>query len=206
MSAPRFSALREFVRARDLAGARCDACALPIGVTHEHLFDPRGRAVRCACPSCARVLGDAAWKRVPRVVRRADPRLAGDAVWSALGVPIDLAFFRATHREGGDAADPPRIVATFPGAAGPIDAPLADGAWDAIAPPPLARDVEALLVNRTGHARAALVVSIDVAFALAGILRAEWRGPSGGPGVAGAIDRFFTDLGAEADRSAPCRS
>jgi len=60
-------------------------------------------------------------------------------------------------------------------------------------------DVEALLVNRVGHARGAteaeyFVAPMDECYKLVGLIRANWRGLSGGTEVWQEIGRFFTEL------------
>jgi hypothetical protein len=58
----------------------------------------------------------------------------------------------------------------------------------------LAPDVEALLVHRLGEARACYRVSIDHGLSLVGLVRASWRGLSGGPEVQDALRSFFAGL------------
>jgi hypothetical protein len=60
-------------------------------------------------------------------------------------------------------------------------------------------DVEALLVNRVGHARGFAapeyyVLPIDLCYKLVGLIRGNWRGLSGGTEVWQEIGRFFDGL------------
>ena len=60
-------------------------------------------------------------------------------------------------------------------------------------------DVEALLVNRIGHASGQsqpeyFLVPIDECYKLVGLIRANWRGLSGGTEVWREIDEFFSEL------------
>jgi hypothetical protein len=60
-------------------------------------------------------------------------------------------------------------------------------------------DVEALLVNRVGRARGFsndeyYIVPIDECYKLVGLIRAHWRGLSGGPEVWEEIAAFFEGL------------
>jgi hypothetical protein len=70
-------------------------------------------------------------------------------------------------------------------------------------------DVEALLVNRVGG-QACFRVPIDECYRLVGLIRAHWRGLSGGLEVWGQVERFFAGLkhsGRERlvpDLSVPC--
>jgi hypothetical protein len=65
-------------------------------------------------------------------------------------------------------------------------------------------DIEALLVNRVGHAHELCcaeyyIAPIDECYRLVGLIRANWKGLSGGTEVWGEIGRFFTDLRSRAD-------
>jgi hypothetical protein len=55
-------------------------------------------------------------------------------------------------------------------------------------------DVEALLVNRVRDSRDYYIAPIDECYKLVGLIRANWRGLSGGQEVWQEIDRFFSDL------------
>jgi len=60
-------------------------------------------------------------------------------------------------------------------------------------------DVTALLVNRVGHVRGAApaeyyLVPIDECYKLVGLIRAHWRGLSGGTEVWREISAFFVAL------------
>jgi hypothetical protein len=65
-------------------------------------------------------------------------------------------------------------------------------------------DIEALLVNRVGHAhewsRAEYYIApIDECYRLVGLIRANWKGLSGGAEVWAEIGRFFSGLRSLAD-------
>ena len=65
-------------------------------------------------------------------------------------------------------------------------------------------DVEALLVNRVGHAREAsaaeyYIAPIDACYQLVGLIRVHWHGLSGGEEVWREIGNFFADLRAKAE-------
>jgi hypothetical protein len=69
-------------------------------------------------------------------------------------------------------------------------------------------DVEALLVNRIGHARGFTepeyyIVPIDQCFRLVGLIRSQWQGLSGGAEVWQKIGEFFASLKASSPRPAP---
>lgn len=66
-------------------------------------------------------------------------------------------------------------------------------------------DVEALLVNRIGHARGFshpeyYVVPVDECFKLVGLIRSRWQGLAGGTEVWREVARFFEGLKARAPR------
>jgi hypothetical protein len=67
----------------------------------------------------------------------------------------------------------------------------------------LEADVEALLVNRLGRGRACYLAPIDVCYHLVGLVRARWRGLSGGDDVHEEIARFFDALGQRAEVVGP---
>lgn len=124
-----------------------------------------------------------------------------DAQWDALSIPINLAFFfRSTPAD--------RVIAMYPSPAGPTESLLQLESWDAIVRDnPILQgmepDVEALLVQRIARSHAAesieyYVAPIDECFKLVGLIRARWRGLSGGTEVWEDITRFFADLRARA--------
>ncbi len=112
-------------------------------------------------------------------------------------MPINMAFFfESTPRQ--------RVVALYPSPAGATESLLSLDAWqDIVAQNPVLRemeaDVEALLVNRLGHARGFskaeyYIAPIDECFKLVGLIRGHWRGLSGGTEVWQEMGEFFTTL------------
>src|SRR5579872_6258857 len=147
-----FGALRQFVR-RKRAVERCELCSVEVGTEHPHLIEPKSRKLLCACNACAILFSGMGtkYKRVPRrVLALPDFRLS-DGQWDSLLVPISMAFF---FRSTPDA----RVVAFYPSPAGATESLLPLETWKDIedANPILLQvepDVEAVLVNRVGHAR-----------------------------------------------------
>jgi hypothetical protein len=188
------AALRRFARPGSASRIRaesrgesdvCEVCGVPVGATHEHLFELAKRTLVCACAACGLVGATPGTKRiVPRAQRLTSFRMS-DAEWESLGVPVGLAFFytrSSTHA----------VHAVYPGAAGAMDAAVDVSAWASLAAAnpvltTLADDVEALLVNRLHEQRDVYAVSIDACFRLVGAMR----------GAAGdaAVDQFFASLG-----------
>ncbi len=134
---------------------------------------------------------------MPRRIRfLADFQLT-DSQWDGLMMPINMAFFfRSTPHE--------RVIALYPSPAGATESLLSFDAWDEIerenpALLEMQADVEALLVNRIGHARGYTnpeyyVVPIDECFQLVGLIRSRWQGLSGGAEVWQEIGQFFNGL------------
>jgi hypothetical protein len=115
-----------------------------------------------------------------------------DAQWEDLHLPINLAFFYRSTRAG-------RVVAVYPSPAGGTESLLTLEAWRQVeeqnpALRELEPDVEALLVNRVGPAREYYRVPIDACYRLVGLIRANWRGLSGGCEVWEEIRRFLAGL------------
>jgi hypothetical protein len=201
MAAGSMASLRRLARTRD-AEERCELCGAPIPAAHRHLFDDRTEALACACQACALLFtgrARARYRPVPTRVLSLPDLVLGDERWEALealDIPVGLAFFARSSRLG-------RVVARYPSPAGPTESRLGLATWAELetANPVLRElepDVEALLVNRVGSADDNLVVPIDRCYALVGMVRAGWRGVSGGPEVWGAVAAFFAGLRASA--------
>ncbi len=198
-----FAALRSYMRERAPAGApieRCELCKLPLADVHPHLLDPATRKVTCACDACATLFANDAttrFRRIPRRIRYLPGFRMTDGQWDALSIPINLAFFFHSTPAG-------HVVALYPSPAGPTESLLSLESWDEIVRenPVLATmepDVEALLVQRIRGAHGGAgaehyVAPIDECFKLVGLIRANWRGLSGGTVVWEEIARFFEEL------------
>jgi hypothetical protein len=193
-----FAVLRQFARKRT-AVERCEMCSRELAHEHEHLVEPANRKLVCACSACAILFEGQGvkYKRVPRrVVFLKDFRLS-DAQWDGLMVPIEMAFFFHSTPHG-------KVIALYPSPAGPTESLLALDTWtDLVEANPVLNemesDVTALLVNRVGHVRGGIpaeyyLVPIDECYKLVGLIRAHWRGLSGGTEVWGEIGKFFAAL------------
>ncbi len=118
-------------------------------------------------------------------------------------IPINLAFFFYSSVEK-------RMVALYPSPAGAVESLLPLDAWSEIAAdnPVLHRlkpDIEALLVNRVGHAHGMgqaeyYIAPIDECYRLVGLIRTNWKGLSGGTEVWTEVGRFFAGLKSNAER------
>jgi hypothetical protein len=174
---------------------RCELCGTALPSHHAHLLELQNRRLTCACEPCSVLFlhrGGSAYRRVGRTIRRLADFQMTDAAWDSLRIPIGLAFFVNSTPDG-------RVMAFYPGPAGPTESLLALEAWSEIKAcnPALAEmepDVEALLVNRVGVMREHYLVSIDRCYELAGLIRLHWRGLSGGEEVWREIASFFERL------------
>src|SRR5438270_1846079 len=90
-----FSALRNLIR-RPETKERCELCGNGLHPEHQHLCEPLGRKLLCACDHCAVLFhphGDTRYKRVPRTVRALRNFQLTEAQWDELMIPIGMAFF-----------------------------------------------------------------------------------------------------------------
>jgi hypothetical protein len=198
LASPRLEQLAR--RAPQEAEERCDVCGRPLAPRHRHLADLEHRRLLCACDAC-RILFDRSaaggghFRLVPERVRALPDFVLDDAMWAALRIPVDMAFFFASTPAG-------RVVALYPGPLGATESQLELDAWeDVVAANPvlveLEPDVEALLVHRAGTARDHFIVPIDRAYELVGAIRRGWKGLAGGEQVWRDIARFFEQLARE---------
>jgi hypothetical protein len=195
-----FTALRRFVR-RTQAAERCELCSRELQQEHEHLFEPANRKLLCSCEACAILFPsapDRRYKRVPRRILRLTAFRLSDAQWGSLMLPISSLQ--------------DRVLALYPSPAGATESMLPLDAWQEMesensALAGIEPDVEALLVNRIGYARGLgeaqyYIAPIDQCFKLTGLIRANWRGLSGGAEVWREIADFFARLKAHSSPSA----
>jgi Family of unknown function (DUF5947) len=199
-----FATLRQFARSRPPA-ERCELCSAGLAQEHPHLVEISLRQIVCACEACATLFDGMANGKYRRVSRRAqflaDFRMT-DALWETLLIPINMAFFFLSTTEG-------KVVPLYPSPAGAVESQLALDAWNEIVRenPILSQlqpDIEALLVNRVGHAHELsraeyFIAPIDACYKLVGLIRANWKGLSGGSEVWAEIGRFFSELRSQAD-------
>lgn len=170
-------------------------CSAALATEHQHLVDPSSRQIVCACDPCAILFsnqGTTKYKRVPRAARFLPDFQLTDAQWDGLMIPINIAFFFHSTPDA-------KVIALYPSPAGPTESLLALDSWGEIVEnnPVLKKmtpDVEALLVNRVRDAREYYLVPIDECYKLVGLIRANWRGLSGGTQVWAEIGRFFDEL------------
>ncbi len=186
--------LREFARDKPVA-ERCELCSAALGAQHSHLVEPATRRLLCACQACAILFsarGLSKYASVPRDGRFLANFHMTDAEWDSLMIPINMAFFFHSTPAG-------KVVAIYPSPAGPTESLLSLETWKQIAEqnPRLTTmqpDVEALLVNRVSETREYYIAPMDQCYKLVGLIRAHWRGFSGGTEVWEKINQFFAAL------------
>ncbi len=190
--------VQRFVQGRRAAKPdpeHCDLCSQRIPPQHAHLVEAAKHRLLCVCQGCDTLLGDREDRkfiRVPQGTRMLTDFRLSDAEWDALGIPIGLAFFFYSTPDQ-------RILALYPGPAGPTESLLTLDAWSGLVArnPVLTEiqpDVEALLVNRIKGANEYYAAPIDRCYALVGLIRTHWQGVSGGEAAWGAIGGFFAGL------------
>lgn len=182
---------------------RCEMCSELIADEHQHVVNVAGRQLMCVCRACYLLFTDNdAQLRYRAVPDRylAFPDFALDRrAWSALQIPVGMAFFFRNSELG-------RTVAFYPGPAGATESELDLDAWNAIggADPRadlMADDVEALLVRVPDTENAqpqSYLVPIDACYEFVGRLRMLWRGFDGGQQARKFIDDFFAQIAARA--------
>lgn len=174
---------------------RCELCSKPLEEEHPHLVDVVARRIVCSCPMCAMLFQDQStsrYQRIPRDSFRLNDFVIDEADWSALSIPIGLAFFFFSSTAG-------RMMAMYPSPAGATESLLSLAAWENIAQrharlQQLQVDVEALLVNRLHLPAKNYLVPIDRCYQLAGTIRKHWSGFSGGDQLWREVDAFFDRL------------
>lgn len=196
--------LRRFLRNPELAlseNVPCELCASPLAEEHRHLLDLAQGRLLCVCAACALLFSPretkmGKYRLIPRRYLALTEFHLTDEQWYELALPVNLVYLLRSSETGS-------VRAFYPGPAGATEAPLAQEDWRALLMAnsildSLEPDVEALLINRIGPERAYYIVPIDLCYRLAGLIRATWRGLSGGSEVWNAIEGFFADLRAKA--------
>jgi Family of unknown function (DUF5947) len=178
--------------------ANCDLCGTSMPEDHRHLLQLEERSIVCVCESCwALRSGDAEFRPTGSRVVWLDDLVLPDELWARFRIPIGLAFFLRT----GDG-----VVAFYPSPAGATESELDLGVWDDLVRlNPVLDDLgpegETLIVDRMSRDRLRCAIApTDQAYRLVGLVKASWRGISGGPEVGKAVDGFFDDLRERAAR------
>ncbi|HSU60664.1 MAG TPA: DUF5947 family protein [Bryobacteraceae bacterium] len=188
------ASLRRFVE-KSPAIEVCELCAAHLAEQHQHLVDPQGHRILCACDACAILFsgeGQTQYRRVPRDIWRLDDFQMDDALWSSLMIPIRLVFFYNSSASG-------QTVALYPSPAGATESAIDAELWEEIielnpALRSMRPDVEGLLVNRAQQEREYYLAPVDECYRLTGLIRKHWSGFSGGNEAWEAIAAYFATL------------
>jgi Fe-S cluster biogenesis protein NfuA len=170
----------------------CELCPIGISGEHKHLIHLEERRIVCVCATCWSLRsGDAEFRPVGnRRVWLEDLRITGEQ-WAAFQIPIGLAFFMISSITG-------TVIALYPSPAGATESELDLRAWASVceANPELELepDSEALVVNRLADPPQHMIVPIDAAYGLVGVVKSSWEGITGGAGVADAVAEYLEDL------------
>jgi len=172
---------------------RCDLCRTDIPSDHRHLLQLEERAIACVCEPCwAMRSGDAGFRPTGSRTVWLDDFDFPDELWTALAIPIGLAFlFHSSSTSS--------VIALYPSPAGATESELDLHGWgELVALNPLLAeletDAEALVVNRLANPPQHAIVPIDRCYELVGMIRAGWEGISGGDAVEIAVTSFFDEL------------
>jgi hypothetical protein len=203
-----FGVLRQFTRQRSAASRaveHCELCSAGLHHDHPHLVEVANRQILCACDACAMLfdgMEKTRYKRVSRTSQYLPEFEMSDGQWEGLMIPINMAFLFYSSLEN-------KIVALYPSPAGAVESLLPLDAWAEIeennpAIRQLKPDVEALLVNRVGHAHRTreaeyYIAPLDECYKLVGLIRTNWKGLSGGAEVWTEVGRFFAELRAKSE-------
>jgi Family of unknown function (DUF5947) len=198
-------ALRRFIKEREQASKvveHCELCSELIPSNHHHLLNLSSLSVICACQACSVLFngqgaGGGKYKLVPkRYMALLDFRMS-DEQWEEMMIPVNMVYiFQSTQAD--------RMMAYYPSPAGPMESLLDVENWALLSRNnPILRemepDVEALLINRIRDAREYYIVPIDACYKLVGLIRAYWKGLSGGEEVWKEIEAFFADIRQKSD-------
>ncbi len=185
---------------------RCELCATEVEPEHGHIADLQGSSLLCACRACYLLFtqpsaGGSHYLAVPdRYLEDPDRTMTG-AEFDKLEIPVGLAFFMRTSRDGA-------LTGFYPSPAGVTECRLDLDRWHELeASHPLlsapAADVEATLISRTADRVEYYLVPVDVCYELAGRMRLAWRGFDGGSEARQHIADFLARV---RQRARPMRS
>ena len=182
------SALARLIeRSRAPADEHCELCGAPLADQHRHLLDVDADELRCCCRPCALLFERPAaalghLRLVPQRRVRLPERDADDEA------PVGLAWY-VVQPDG-------TILVRYPGPAGATTGVVAGTTWAGLVAcwpelSELAPSVEALLVNTARRNRERWIVPIEDCYRLVAVIRARWKGLSGGQEVWPAVDTFL---------------
>ncbi|WP_214107874.1 DUF5947 family protein [Acrocarpospora catenulata] len=179
------------VTRRRRAAEPCELCGAPLADAHSHLLSERDGQLLCACRACKLLFerGGAGLGRFQLVPDRR-VRLAGPPPQD-LGIPVGLAYFVKNPDDV--------VVAHYPSPAGPTRWELDPATWERLTgqyePLRAMRPrLEAFLVAVVRGMDERWLVPIDDCHRLVALVRAEWKGMSGGQELWTRLSTFFAEL------------
>jgi hypothetical protein len=177
---------------------RCEMCAAEVPAEHGHIADLEGASLLCACRACyllftQRSAGRGRYRAVPDRYLTDPEHVMAPAEWDQLDIPVGLAFFLRTSRDGGG------LTGFYPSPAGVTECILDLHLWERlVADYPLLGapevDIEAALISRSGDGVEYFLVPIDACYELAGRMRLYWHGFDGGTEARASIAAFLAGL------------
>ncbi|MGH7598854.1 MAG: hydrogenase nickel incorporation protein HypB [bacterium] len=188
------SKLRKAVEAPPpIAAEKCDFCGSPIPAEHRHFADLGTMRFLCACEMCAIIQVERGiFRPLPQRYLLLENFKMPETLWQEFMIPVEMAFFVFHSARN-------KIVAFYPAPTGATESQLNLGVWEKLGSlnpilQEVGKDLEALLVNRTGTPHEYYIVPIDSCYQLVGAMRASWQGISGGQEAFAAISRFFREI------------
>ena len=200
-----FATLRQFARAPRPA-ERCELCSAALAHEHPHLVEISLRQIVCACEACATLFDGMASGKYRRVSRRAQLLANFQIDRRAVGKPPDphqhgVLLPIAAWKEKWSHSTPalPELwnpcFRSMPGtrscrrtpslaSCNPISRRCSSTGW---------------VTPTNGRRPSTIIAPIDECYKLVGLIRANWKGLSGGAEVWAEIGRFFSALRAQAD-------
>jgi hypothetical protein len=177
---------------------RCELCSAEIAAEHGHIADLEGSSLLCACRACyllftQRTAGRGRYAAVPDRYLADPERPMPAAVFDQLEIPVGLAFFLRTSREGG------ALTGFYPSPAGVTECRLDLRLWqELVADYPLLGagedDIEAALISQSDDGVEYFLVPVDVCYELAGRMRLSWHGFDGGTEGRASIAAFLASV------------
>jgi hypothetical protein len=177
---------------------KCELCGTEVSAEHGHIADLEGASLMCACRACYLLFtrpgaGRQKYRAVPDRYLADQVRVMSPAEWDQLEIPVGLAFFLHSTRDGGD------VAGFYPSPAGVTECRLDLQRWQQLATgyPLLAEpepDVEAALISRSDSGVEYFLVPIDACYELAGRMRLHWRGFDGGTEARESIAAFLASV------------
>ncbi len=172
---------------------KCGFCGRTLSADHRHLVDLSAMKFMCTCEMCMITQAETGtYKPLPQRYLELEGFDMSDQLWSDFLIPVNMSFFiNSTVRQG--------TVAYYPAPTGATESKLKMEAWDELVSlnpilQSLARDLEALLVNRLEDDGQYYIVPVDSCYKLIGMIRVAWKGIFGGKEVNDIINQFFVEL------------